>query len=383
MKSVYRNVLGVLSLGIILSFSPGNLSPTSLAQDPCQKIIDAIASLEERVLGLEDELRDASGVEITVLRSRIKTLKQRIKKEQEVLDRCIKDHSPMVAGSEDEIRLLNKIGSDQATVLVDGRRDTGCSNDEVFSGRFTLLVGNILSNQGCIPEVAVFAQNNAMQIVSPLNVWTNQNTDRLDVRMADRVRVPLVVWVLQGPFTMVQDQVNADVARANQLFGTMQAGVQVVPVTINNATANPNAESLLNSGCISIDSLKTKIGFTPKQINAYYIETALFQRGGFCPGTSIILIGATVSDNESLAHEIGHAFSLGHTAEIPGIPQTNLMASGGINRDSITTGQCFRINVNSTSVINVNGNRTATTRDCPDDAISNLCPSLALDVQPK
>jgi len=186
MKSVYRNVLALLSLGIILSFLPGNLSRTSLAQDPCQKIIDAIANLEEMVLGLEDELRDASGLQITVLRNRIKALKQRIKTEEEVLDRCIKNHTPVIVpGSEDEIRLRNQTGSDKASVLIDGRRDTGCSNDEIFRGRLTVSVGNILSNQGCIPEVAVFSQSNAMQLVSPLNVWTNQNTDTLDVRMAD------------------------------------------------------------------------------------------------------------------------------------------------------------------------------------------------------
>jgi hypothetical protein len=128
-------------------------------------------------------------------------------------------------GSQDFIRLRNMIGNDSATILVDGRRSTGCVDDEVHRASPHVGVGNILSNQNCTTETAVFAQNNAMQLKRPVTDWTDAPTDVENVNMSAVIQVPVTVWVLQGPFAQTQAQVNNDIARANQLYNTMQAGV--------------------------------------------------------------------------------------------------------------------------------------------------------------
>jgi len=289
-------------------------------------------------------------------------------------------------GSQDFVRLSNMNGTDSATILLDGRRSTGCVDDEVRRASPNVGVGNVLTNQNCNTETAVFAQNNAMQLATPVNVWTSAATDTENVNMRPVIQVPVTVWILQGPLAQTQAQVNNDIARANQLYNTMQAGVGFSPVTINNATANPNAAGLLNGGCGNAAQFSQQIGFTNGQLNVYYISVvAGGNRGQWCGGgnPNMMFVGASISDNESLSHEVGHAFSLGHTNGIAGIPATNLMVTGGVNRNSITTGQCFRIDVNSNSQLNANGNRNGPTRNCPDATTSNTCPSLALDVLPK
>lgn len=289
-------------------------------------------------------------------------------------------------GSQDFIRLRNMSGTDSATILLDGRRSAGCVDDEVQRASPNVGVGNVLSNQTCNTETAVFAQNNAMQFATPVNVWTNAATDTETVNMAAVIQVPVTAWVLQGPFAQTQTQANNDVARANQLYNTMQAGVGFAPVTMNNATGNPNAAGLLNGSCANAAQFSQQIGFANGQLNVYYISVvAGGNRGQWCGGgnPNMMFVGASISDNESLSHEIGHAFSLGHTNLIAGIPATNLMVTGGVNRNSVTTGQSFRVNVNSNSQLNANGNRNGPARTCPDATTSNTCPSLALDVLPK
>ncbi len=54
-------------------------------------------------------------------------------------------------------------------------------------------------------------------------------------------------------------------------------------------------------------------------------------------------------------------------------------------RTDFTLGQGFRVNMNVTSTLNVNGVRTGPVRNppCADATADNLCPKLALDATPK
>jgi len=76
----------------ITGLTRANLLPA--AQDPCQKIIDAIESLEQKKLELQDELNGASGLEITILQKRIAALNLRLKNERAALIRC-QEHPPI------------------------------------------------------------------------------------------------------------------------------------------------------------------------------------------------------------------------------------------------------------------------------------------------
>jgi hypothetical protein len=192
------------------------------------------------------------------------------------------------------------------------------------------------------------------------------------------------------------------VARANDLYGPMNCGL-ALPATVVDATANPSAPGLLTRKCSQADSLRRQIGFAPGQLNVYYIEDVKREepppgggpdsvRGAMCglvlsspPGDAdwnTILVSTLYKDAETLAHEIGHAFSLGHSNLVPGMPATNIMNGSGLARNSFTEGQCFRVNVNPGSALNANGVRTGPTRTCVDGAVSATCPALTLDVDP-
>ena len=280
--------------------------------------------------------------------------------------------------SEDWIRLQN-MTTDRATVLLDGRRNTGCVDDEVNRAQPDSGLGNVLSAASCNSEVVVLSQNRAMQLLTPVTTWTDQPTDTQFVNMTPVIQAPVTLWLV-APQT--QAQANNDVVRANQFYNAMQCGIGLGPVTVNNAANNPNAQNLLNSTCANAANLNNQIGFTQNQLNVYYVNAAGGSRGWSC-GNNTIIVAASIADNETLSHELGHALSLGHTNNVVGMPATNVMVTGGTNRNSITTGQCFRCNANSNSALNANGNRTGSTRACPDATTSAACPSLILDVLPK
>src|SRR5207244_3660746 len=94
---------------------------------------------------------------------------------------------------------------------------------------------------------------------------------------------------------------------------------------------------------------------------------------------NIVLMGEFY--DQTLAHELGHALSLNHVDGI--LPNSNLMFSVPVARDSLTTGQGFRINMNPNSAINLNHNRSGTNRSCPDAVSDDMCPPLTLDAVPK
>jgi hypothetical protein len=167
--------------------------------------------------------------------------------------------------------------------------------------------------------------------------------------------------------------VNDEALRANQLFNKMKGGIGFDTTAINNATADPDTETLLDANCDKARELRSKIGFVAGELNVYYNQLG-GARGLWC-GDDTIIIGPT-ADSESLAHEFGHAFTLSDTM----ITTANLMHNG-TQRDSITIGQLFRTSVNSSSRVNMHGLRPGgATRNCPDNVSGKECPKLDLDV---
>jgi hypothetical protein len=308
---------------------------------------------------------------------------------------------------QDVVRIDNNVSNDNGIVLLDARRTSGCANDEVWRGAGSISIGNALSNGTCRSEVAVFSNHNAMQLVPNVTTWTDAVGDLLPVPLTPPWQAPVKIFVLSSPFSTTAgtgygDAANDDVARANDLYGTMNCGL-ALQATIVNATTNPNAPGLLTRKCSQAPSLRSGIGFDPGKINVYYISNVVREdnlgnaKGAACglvlattPGLppptaddwNTILVSAGTSDAESLAHEVGHAFSLMHTISNPAIPLTNLMNGQGTGRNSLTEGQCFRVNVNPGSALNANGVRTGPTRSCPDATTSSECPALSLDVNP-
>jgi hypothetical protein len=297
----------------------------------------------------------------------------------------------------DTIVITGNTSNDNAVLLVDGRRNN-CVNDEVWRGSGTVAVGNLRRPRSCNSEIVVFTNHSAMQLNETVVSWTDSSGDRVQLpSLAAPVSAPVFVWVVQAPFQTTQAQALTDVARGNMLYGMMNCGIQFT-VTTRDATADPQAPSNLVRRCDQASTLRTEIGFMPGQVNAYYIAEAQNQlgqpgRGAWCGSPVLvpspteddkntILISTGLADNETLAHEVGHALSLGHTNTFPTIPTTNLLSSGGLNRNSLTEGQCFRCNVNIESAVNRLHVRVGPTRSCPDSTSIAKCPPLSLDVNP-
>jgi len=289
------------------------------------------------------------------------------------------------AGTRDQIILAGRTGSDSATLLIDGRR-TSCVDDDVArTSTDRVSVDNLLAPQGCNADLSVFAIDNATQFIADVH-WLDAEDETITVRMRSLINVPLAVWIVTNVSGTATD-VNHDIDRAAELYNDMQCGFDISAGAIQTASSSVRSQ-FDPANCASVPALKQRVGFDPKRINTYYL-TDVGARGRFCSADSVILIGELEADRESLAHELGHAFSLGHPNErptIPGMTSKNLMWSGGSNRDAITTAQCFRTNVNKTSAVNARGFRMPTfvnTPLCGDRDKNRRCPPLAFDVVPK
>ena len=130
-----------------------------------------------------------------------------------------------------------------------------------------------------------------------------------------------------------------------------------------------------------MNGLTSSTFFTAGRLNVYYVNGAF--TGLMCTANPNVIVIGTTANNQTLAHEFGHSFSLNHTNTAAGFPSDNVMIGGGSNRTHFSVGQAFRMNVNAGSALNTNGVRVGITRNCPDGTTSTTCPALSLDATPK
>jgi hypothetical protein len=277
----------------------------------------------------------------------------------------------------------NTLGDD-AVVLVDGRNGSGtCIDDAMFRGSNLVNVGSLLTIGSCRSEVSVFSDDNAMEFFPNVNIWTDPLGDVLPSALHPLLHVPVRVWLRMGDAATLA-RAQADIANANLLFNTNHAGVQF-DATFTNVSNNAQAAAVITNtfSCLPAENtaLTGSAFFAANTINVYYIDVAF--TGFNCTAVRNIIFVGTTSNNQSLAHEIGHSFSLGHTNTVAGIPATNVMIGGGAGRTNFTEGQDFRMNLNPTSTLNTNGVRTGPTRTCADATTSAACPALTLNAIPK
>ncbi len=277
--------------------------------------------------------------------------------------------------SSDRIILSNNTGGDEAIIVLDARRATGCKNDEVVRASSTVDISNVLSSSDC-NDVYVFSDENAMAFRTAN--WRDEPGDKLKIVLTPMLQVPTTVWVMRGPFDKSLKQVNTEFARVKHLYNTMNCGIDFSTPVINNATANPRTRDLLNANCDKANNLRAQIGFTDKRLNIYYLNNP-GAAGYWCGNYTIIV--SSQQTVETLAHEIGHAFSLDHAESLG---NNNIMYGGGeVVRNYFTIGQCFRCNINKTSILNANGVRSGEARDCPDSNAPDSCLKLELYVKEK
>lgn len=314
----------------------------------------------------------------------------------------------------DRIDLDNNTNNDNAVVFLDGRtrvtiggirRFELCMNDRIFRGNDVITLPNMLPNTSfCTSEAAVFSDNDAMQFVSPVKVWTTSTGDVLQVdQTPDLLGAPATLWIAadDNPATAVNETVTratTDTAQLTALFNTNHVGA-IINANLQNVSANAAAVAAIGTPtctAANITALQGSGFYTLNQINIYYIPVAapLGARAYNCIADRNIIVVGQIAQPDSLAHEVGHSFSLGHTNTAAGISvdynvdgnpdfaNTNLMWTGGVGRTTLSEAQAFRMNLNPTSTLVTNGTRTGTTRACADSTVSRQCPWLGLDAVP-
>ena len=294
---------------------------------------------------------------------------------------------PSTALRVDTVQLSGAPGSYSAAILLDGRR-AACVEDEVVRTTQTALVPNILSPSGCGARVAVFVQDKAMYFDGAV-AWTD-GSDTVPVPLASMPQLPISIWAPTGGTW----DANAHVLAARPIYNDMQSGIgfeQAVPIVEKQALNS------MTAGCNNLAPVKA-VAYSPGRLNVYYVQEitdAVDARGVHCTADdpTIILISALMGVNATLSHEVGHALTLDdsnaidglddYTETTPGEFVSNLMLQAGVNQKLLSTGQCFRCNLNSASAINALGARTGPTPGCHPEYSSPECPAVSFDVVPK
>ncbi len=290
----------------------------------------------------------------------------------------------------DHFLLSNNVSNDSVAVILDARDKNGCFNDETFRGTETVFVGDLrLGN--CNSEAAIFSDDNAMAFVSNVT-WTDSIFDKNPVSLQPIRVVPVAVWLARpNNAASALQAAQFEMGSANVYYNFHNTGISF-NATYTDISTNANALFILSKDCSFVNDIKTSNFYSPNQINVYYVQNPTANwNGRNCWGAepNIIFINTTPTQ-ETLAHEIGHSFSLDHPNDdpanvIPGFAKNNIMWKEASGRTDFTLGQAFRMNMNVTSTLNVNGVRTGPVRDppCADAAANDLCPRLALDAAPK
>ncbi|MEZ4415600.1 MAG: hypothetical protein R3E10_07575 [Gemmatimonadota bacterium] len=288
--------------------------------------------------------------------------------------------------------VTNNAGADSAVVLVDGNLGGTCVNDSIYrivDGPVSL--GTFDAPGACNTEIIVFSNGDAVALADPSSVFSSSyGTVTIDLT-PDRIVVPVVVWRADGG-SGAGAPAAGEIALADTLFDENHGGIAFTATYQNVATAdsttiNQVAIDVWNGGFCTTSSITSDATiYTAGQINIYYTNEAF--TGWHCGTDNIIMIGS-LAQPESLTHELGHAFSLGHTNSVDydgdgvlDFAANNIMVGGGFGRDHFSEGQDLRMSLNASSDLNGLGYRTGATRTCLDSDITDTCPWLALDGVP-
>lgn len=311
-------------------------------------------------------------------------------------------------GGCDEIRQTGNQGGDDSVIQIDGRRSSGCVDDELRRSGGTASVGNLLSASACRSEVAVYSSGNAMEMHESV-LWTDACGDRHDVALRPAWKVP-VTFYLGVPDTKAISQwgqtvkavAEEDLKNANQIYDDNKTGISFAADPANPAefrtlkdgdfaklaVALPlTLPAVLLSGlpsgfqCSVTNALERAGLYGTDRLNVYYLE--LPGTGMICPDDRNVVFLALGKKPATLAHEFGHSLSLlgdwGHTNGVLGFRASNVMWGGDEVRNHISLGQAFRQNLEPVSTINTNQVRSGPTRSCPLREDSERCPRLDED----
>lgn len=305
---------------------------------------------------------------------------------------------PRPAGTGDRFRVTNNDGEDHAVVFIDAQTPSGCVDDGVFTVATERAVNNFVNvTAGCRSEVAIFSDDDAVQVVEDVAVWTDAAGDLFTGDLSQpRWQVPVSIKVVV-PSRMrgkTLKRARDDLRHADHLYNVNHSGIDLLSLKSVGIVPDKAEAALTQSvlkkvveqwDCEYLDNLIPNLSdYDPKVLNVFYVDEQL--TGLRCSSYETILIG-TLAQPATLAHELGHEFALNHTDWVDedddGIcdfTQRNIMWAEVSGRDSFTEGQSFRMNLDSTSALNdIPVRTTGPIRTCPDDPASKECIWIAKD----
>jgi hypothetical protein len=297
--------------------------------------------------------------------------------------------APCFAG--DAIRPHNT-STTEIGAIVDGTKENSTVNDEsyvsldlgsFFNALFPIIpLDNFVDPSGA-NEIIGFAQRRPPVLLEDIP-WTAVN-DTVDLVFENEYRIPVHVWIVQGPFESVAAVAANGNVSTSMIWADERQGFAFSNFDIIDATNDPDAAQFLDFSC-SADALdiRSLIGHIPDEVNIYYVNRVDFGTGPsttsgvWCSGAEIIAMGRNTS-GPLLCHELGHAFFLSHTnGEPENFDKTNVMDHSSSVRRYLTEGQTFRAVFTSFSSINriYDVRAGEVTRNCSHSTVSLTCPAI-------
>ena len=283
----------------------------------------------------------------------------------------------------DDIIQFTNGGSGENGVLVDGKQGGKQRNDMTFTGAAgaDIAFRNVLPSKDS-NEVIAFTLNRPPALVEDAG-WT-KGLDTVPVAYQDEFLVPIYLWVVNGPFSTQSTRAASIAAITEQIWNDERQGIGFSLVDIRDATMDPDAGDFVDFTCGLASDMKARIGFNSAGINVYFVSTIDFGSGPsttsgvWCGSSRIVAVGSGTNGG-LFAHEVGHAFRLGHVNDLTTFfDRTNVMHNASSTRRYLTEGQTFRAVLNASSAVNMEYNLRPgqATRDC------GLITSTAIDPCP-
>lgn len=250
-------------------------------------------------------------------------------------------------------------------VLIDGKMDGGCLNDHIpppvdsdqdmnigfFDGLNATIPTVINVDTHCISgakdEIIAFTTGHPPTISDV--IWTSDQ-DLVDLKFQKPYKLPMHVWLVSGD--LGAQRINALLAglSTTEIWHRERQGFVIESYPIDDAPDN----NLTDFDC----SKATEIVHNRRQANAiniYYVDRVINPNdqyldtqgihcgaAGFPAYKDVVVVGSGTSP-ALLAHELGHAFGLGHVKVYPELSSSfNIMHEESNLRRYLTEGQTFR-----------------------------------------